>query len=235
MKTTIIFGLGFLVAVLLLSSFNSIKFLERQTQICHDCVSDNFKEVPLVDFFSDVARYNGTHVKEVKPGLRSATGNKLIEPSRLCMYSLDTLKKFICFIETYSDQAKLNHKGLGINFYYAVYPKKKLLNGENYGSLHTLYMVPTYYHPSLKKAIPIDLKALANYRISNPNDEKISPLTFSLDSLFKRDPKHVAFIMNSSSFSSSTYDDDGNIILNQGQLCPPACVGTQYLFGSRTY
>ena len=228
MKTLIVFSAGFILAALVLTGFTNNSAPERETRICHDCKTDNFKEIPINDFFADIARYNGTHVKGIRNATRQAQDNNpKVEPARVCIYSLDTLKKFICFIETYAKAAQIPTDSLGINFYYAVYPKRKHIGDHNVGSLHTLYLTPTYYDARNEMYMPIHLKALATFRMEHPNIKYISPRRFSLDSLRNSLTYTTAFMMSASTFESTTtsFTTSGGTKINQGQLCPPACSG----------
>jgi hypothetical protein len=242
MKTVFTFICGCLLTTLVLTGFTSYQdSAKRDTKICHDCKRNDFLNIPLKDYFDDIARYNGTHVEDVRREMRQANGRD-IEPSRVCMYTLDTLKKFICFIETYAAQAKIPTKRLGINFHYAVYPQRKVIAGKKVGNLHTLYLTSTYYDPKLDSIKDIDLRATARYAtvpaFKDSLDNAKVEFPVSLKSLFKRFPNQKAFMMGASAFQSASSSAENSVLsepppsdpmairVNQGQLCPPACKST---------
>ncbi len=108
-------------------------------RIVSTCDTSNFKLVKLADFVKDVARYKNTHTKRINADL--AAYNK--KASRSCWYSLDVLKKFICLVESEGNKQGLSADEMGIRFFYAVYPADHMVNGRQFGMLHTLYMAPT--------------------------------------------------------------------------------------------
>lgn len=182
---------------------------------------DNFKLVPVADFIQDVARYNGTHVKEVATGLRSSTN--AMNPSRACVYTLDTLRKFMDFIEYYSDQSKVKGR-LGIRFFYGVYPMSQSIHGQEYGSLHTLFMVPVFYDSAAQVFIEFDPKSSADSTFANDG----IPYPYRIQDIANlRKPGASVFMLDASAvvfnYPIVRFVSDDIIALNQGQLCPPNC------------
>lgn len=162
MKTLLKSGGTLTIGVLLLFGLasNTLQQRPRETTICPTCVKDSFKGVNLDALVRNVARYRGTHLKLVEANMEKWTLDQK-RAARTCTYTLDTLKKFICLIETYSKQASINPKDLAIRFAYGVYPKDEKVYNEKYGSLHTLFMIPAKYDSVKNVFVEFDPKATA--------------------------------------------------------------------------
>jgi hypothetical protein len=112
-------------------------------KICSSYEQDDIARISLHELMEDAARYRTTHAQPVEETMgRLSLQNKTA--SRSCYFSLETLKKFLYYVETYSQSHNIQTKDLAINFYYTIYPKEKEMpNGKKYGSLHSLYLVPS--------------------------------------------------------------------------------------------
>lgn len=245
MQTSLKRGLILIVSVSALALFASYVTNEnRSTRICHDCVKDEFKRVSLHDLIDDVARYRGTHMKDITADMRAHTYQK--EPSRSCTYTFDTLKKFMCLVETYSKMAGIEPKDLAIRFVYGVYPKKEPLYGEQYGSLHTLFMIPAVFQPSTGAFVEFDPELTAHrpkyledklkarqMKLSYPFYalSDLAPLAMQdtsvrvmvLDATSFHKPSRYATRSGSAASSSSALLTTTSYTWNQGMLCPPNC------------
>jgi hypothetical protein len=173
--------------------------------VCTDCTNDKFYGVTIEDFMKNVARYKSTHYDVINKDPYMARNN--FEDARSCWFSLDTLKKLICLIETYTAQLKgvgnPDSLGLGLRFYYAVYPQDTALAPQAaYISHHTLIMVPTYN----TKGENIDFDPRYGVDIA----KLLSPINFS---------KTIFAV----TLSGDKRTDNSVMAKNQGQLCPPTC------------
>ena len=198
---------------------------------CYTCKQDEFYGLTVDEFMEGVARYKNTHAKLVNadPYMQS---NKL-EASRSCWYSIDTLKKFICLIEQYSKKVDVKPEDLGIRFYYAVYPSTgPVLNGSNYKSLHTLFMVPTVTGAD---SIPVDFDPRYSAGVreggkdatqdSGKQDSKQSTDNpkYRYYTITQLDKNVKLLMLESETAASATTT---GMAKNQGQLCPPTCNGS---------
>jgi hypothetical protein len=244
MKPFATFTCGMICAILLMLGLSVCAPLIKTSDVeestrCVDCEKDNFLEVPLDHFMENVARYNGTHVKDTEPEMRRITRQKLA--SRTCTYSIDTLKKFICILEKYAGKHGIVSKDLAIKFFYGVYDQKQKVNGEFYGSQHTLYMVPAVYDNSQGvyhefSAKPLTTGVDSGYK---PQDTSRSYLTlrdiaplamenpsvkvFMLDATSFDAPTRQAIRSTTSSASAATPGITPTYVWNQGLLCPNNC------------
>jgi hypothetical protein len=237
------FGLGAL----------TIYFVQRTSpapsatnQICLDYSASHFTGANLDTVLSDLARYNGTHVPAVEADMRNNGINK--RASRVCTFPLDTLKKFIYFLEKYSSQYRVSPQDLAIGFYYGVYPKKMIsTTGEDYGSLHTLFMVPATFDQDEKRYVdydPINNVPLAEHisKVESEEQDKVNQEKKDKVDQGKRDDdkqkeknkgkskeSYKAFILGmprttqSRSFAASASSTLQPMLKNQGGLCPPRC------------
>jgi hypothetical protein len=198
---------------------------------CYTCKQDEFYGLTVDEFMEGVARYKNTHANLVNadPYMMS---NKL-EASRSCWYSIDTLKKFICLIEQYSKKVDVKPEDLGIRFYYAVYPSTgPVLNGSNYKSLHTLFMVPTVTGAD---SIPVDFDPRYSAGVRDGGKEDAQDTGKRDTKQSPKDPKakyytitqldkNVKLLMLESETAASATTT--SMAKNQGQLCPPTCNGS---------
>ncbi|MFZ6009594.1 MAG: hypothetical protein ACOYXT_04540, partial [Bacteroidota bacterium] len=212
-------------------------------KVCVNCSTDDFVGVPLKEFMMDVARYNGTHAKDILSELRTETPQDL--PSRTCMYSLGRIKEFICQMERYTVKAGLNPDDLGIRFYYGIYPEKKKIAGQLYEGLHTLFMVPSIYDSRSQRYIDFDPKATAEKRYNNElykgiyKKAQFTPqhnfaALADLVPLALADSSIVIFMLDASAVKPPVGSIVGmapveTSVMNQGQLCPPNCPPRNFL------
>ena len=128
------------------------------------------------------------------------------EDARVAWYPLDTLKKFICTIEKYSDSLNIPSSQLGINFYYAIYGDNK--HRRDYSFRHTLYCVPTVGHDSIH--YDFDPRYASKYGKDSAyylSDFARAPLQTSVNLL----------MLGASSAPPNPLD------VNKMNLCPPTC------------
>ncbi|HEY0744828.1 MAG TPA: hypothetical protein VGD40_25350 [Chryseosolibacter sp.] len=240
-----------LIAIGALASFSFITYqtrpANRDVRICHDCTSEAFRRVSLKQLMYDIARYKGTHVKQITPEMAAHTYQE--SAARSCTYSLDTLKKFICLIETYSKKANIKPQELAIRFFYGVYPKKEIVNDEKYGSLHTLFMIPAVFEPSTGTYVEFDPQMTAEpkkdflARLSKTQFKSSFPfyalrdlapyalLDDAIDVLVldsRAIPKKSKYLRRSSAPESGSFSV-AQYSWNQGMLCPPNCPTTDFL------
>jgi hypothetical protein len=210
----------------------------------------DFELVPIETFYKNISRYYGTHCKLIRkdmPQNRATTpqgrrGAKQ-EPSRMFIYSVNTLEKFFGLIKEYARSAKLDSSKLAIRFYYGVYPIDKRVAREKYESLHTLFMVPNYWSEHQNRYVDLDIKRLSDDVANNgyPNKNKEDFIAeYYLESIYNKntmaDPVSKARAIFMLDASAIKYNGDYPVktanllplssdppVINQGQLCPPAC------------
>lgn len=214
-------------------------------------VEKDFELVPIETFYKNISRYYGTHCKLIRKDMPqnkatwSLGGNKgrRQEPARMFIYSVNTLEKFFGLIKEYGRSAELDPNKLAIRFYYGVYPMDKQVAREKYESLHTLFMVPNYWSERLNRYVDLDIKRLsedvANSGYSNKDKEDFIAGYF-LQSMYNKDnmndPMSKARGIFMLDASAVRYKGDYPVktasllplytdppVINQGQLCPPAC------------
>jgi hypothetical protein len=251
------FGFGALTVYLILRNSPEPS---ATNQICLDYSASHFTGSDLKEVMSYIARYNGTHVPVVEADMRNYGIEK--NPSRVCTFPLDTIKKFIYFLEKYSSEKGVSPKDLAIGFYYGVYPKKMLAKtGEDYGSLHTLFMVPATFDQDKKQYIdydPINNVPLSVHisNVKSEGQDKVNQEKKGKGDQEKRDDdkreekdktkgkeSYKAFILSmpgtvqSRSFAASTSLTQQPMLKNQGGLCPPRCPTLTYslLDGTESY
>jgi hypothetical protein len=169
---------------------------------CYTCKQDEFYGLTVDEFMEGVARYKNTHANLVNA-------------------------------DPYMKKVDVKPEDLGIRFYYAVYPSTgPVLNGSNYKSLHTLFMVPTVTGAD---SIPVDFDPRYSAGVrdggkedaqdtgkrdtkQSPKDTKAKYYTITqLD-------KNVKLLMLESETAASATTT--SMAKNQGQLCPPTCNGS---------
>jgi hypothetical protein len=230
LSLSIVLAFGFGAFSTLLVQCNSR--IETPTdQICMDYSNSHFTGANLDTVLSDLARYNGTHVPAVEADMRNNGIEK--RASRVCTFPLDTLKKFIYFLEKYSSQHRVSPEDLAIGFYYGVYPKKMIsTTGEDYGSLHTLFMVPAALDQKSNDYIdydPINNVPLATHIRNEVKQEKKGKEKGEETGKVKRKEPFMAYIlsMSETAQSRSLAASAGSLVQpmakNQGGLCPPRC------------
>jgi hypothetical protein len=201
---------------------------------CPDPCTGNMKWVKLseaVDMISEYGKhqYKGIHENMVN-SLRPTKGPQadLFADSRYITFPLDTIKKFICKIESMlGREAHLNSVNqpikacdLGIKFYYAAYSG---LAGEadiehTTKGRHTLIMVPTYWDTALKNYVEFFPGFLWADKHPMTIEQVLDVYTpqkrLQLLALLKRMPVGMGPEVVS-------LDSDRDAGKNQGNLCPP--------------
>ncbi|SDF52057.1 hypothetical protein [Chitinophaga filiformis] len=202
---------------------------------CPDPCTGPMKWVKLneaVEMISEYGKhqYKGIHENMVKD-LQATKGPQanLFADSRYITFPLDTIKKFICKVESMlGREAHLNSVNqpikscdLGIKFYYAAYPgiaAEADIEHTKKGR-HTLIMVPTYWDTALKNYVeffPGFLQANKHpMTIEQVLDVYTNPQkTKQLLTLQKRMPVGMGPEMVS-------LESEKEVGKNQGNLCPP--------------
>lgn len=223
MPTVIALSIG--MGVLLNIVFE--KFVAKQNaenQICMNFSAEPFSGSNLDSVRSDLSRYIGTHELAVEAQMRLNGINK--RASRSCTFPLDTIKKFIYYLEKHASKHNVRSTDLAIGFHYGVYPKKMITpNGQDYGSLHTLFLIPAKYDPVTQNYFnydPINNKDLSYYYDVKAWNAIILRIYESITS---------RAIM----VSPSTPPIQEPMAKNQGGLCPPRCPSTSITSSSKGY
>lgn len=233
------FGGGLLTGALVVVLFSST--MKRNVPDARAAIIDRpgdieYVEVPLSEFFKDVARYNFKHAKKVEPTM-GHTENK---PSRMFLYSVDVLEDFIVLVKKLGRQAGIKSEDLGIRFYYGVYPRGQRIKGQDYSSLHTIFMVPNRWSEKEQKFIDIDIRQLSIAARSNARaykqDKEAFIEQYYLQKIYNADTTASSFMLDASAIEYSGKEPIYNkaaffpsslrverVVINQGQLCPPNC------------
>jgi len=202
-----------------------------------DCDNDGFFGLTAMDFMKGIARYRDKRWRQVNKIARQDVPGRRFNDPRSCWYSLDTLKKFICLIEKYSQQLGLPSDKLGINFYYAVYPGQGVWN-EDYRCAHTLFMAPTFSqpvlnHPDSSVNIDFDPRFTVDERSRNPG----LPIQTYAEILRTGNASRQVLVLDGSNANGAlrrgSLETPPTMFRNQGQLCPnfPNCpVGVTSVF-----
>lgn len=213
------------------------------TPDCLTCDRD-FDGVLAKDFIRVVARYRKTHwdvinrianlpgvASGVNPNTADINGNPTFQDSRCVWFSLDTIKKFMCYMERYSDSVGIPSDSLGIRFYYAVYPDTATSDfpeseyGTRFGQ-HTLYMVPTRQ----VQGEGIDFDPRISYENKNknhlPNDSAIVYLAQLLGNPSNLNKELLVFPGAHASRTATTLTQA--YFWNNGKLCPTNCPAEVY-------
>lgn len=159
------------------------------------------------EFLEVTREYRDKRWKLINVQLPSMTDNHDTADARAIWFSLDSLKKFICTIEKYSEQLHIKPEDLGVRMYYAVYK-----HDSEYQGLHTLFMVPTFAVSGSKdEEQDFDPRASVLYR----NELKVRDSVITFVDL-ARFPNQRTLILSKSAENTS-------LVRNTGQLCPPKC------------
>jgi hypothetical protein len=130
--------------------------------------------------------------------------------ARTVWFNLDTLKKFLWYVETTSKKNGLTDlKGLGVRIYYARYPISTdyatyddLTNvNTGFANMHTVFMVPTYFSTDRNYNVEFD----PNF-ITNNKPELLTKLC--------NDPNQVLTVLR-------VMSDPSTMTQNHGDLIPP--------------
>ena len=212
-------------------SFNISK--EPLYSSCYNCVVDDIHGETAAEFADVTGRYRTTHQKlynaYVSNQFTSLTGwnspytvsAKGFKDARSCWYSVDTLKKFICLLEKFSEKVNLKPADLGVRFYYGNYTETYQRDVPS-AIHHTLYLTPTY---TTKDGAKIDFEArisAANGTITtlasliNRNDSipYFNQPLFMIAGTTEQNKRKVAMTPSGS--------PEDNVSMNQGDLCPPS-------------
>lgn len=160
--------------------------------------------------------------------------------ARSCWYSIERLKRFIQIMEDYSNLLSSNKKSeLGIRFYYATYTEdSSILYDPLYAGCHTLYLVPT------KKigGFDIDFDPRALGSDGNPIFTRLDQLISGAPGAPEKESEETElFIMGGDETIKDVVqqnmrfsDTNEDAPMNQGGLCPPYNLNTNYSDGNST-
>ena len=186
-----------------------------------DCYADPSYGIPATEFMQGVARYRQVHQGVVNAN-NSAVYGLNFEDARSFWYSLDTLKKFICLIERYSDSLHIPEDSLGVRIYYAVYPNQAGGPTTGYACHHTLFFVPTRSNPGTGQAYDFDPRQNGKVygSILDTQQVKANPAYYASLRLLILGKSMVTMVT-----SPGTSANPAVVPLssNEGQLCPPNC------------
>jgi hypothetical protein len=252
---------GLLLVLLLSSTTREKTDLENKTEPRSPeltVAASGFHLVPIDTFYKNVARYRSMHVKAVRPLMPGATQTdgrpamgpdglqKKKEPSRMFIYTIDWLEKFIVMVRSEAITGGIDPEWMAIRFYYAVYPEGKKIGGHDYGKLHTLYMIPNYWNADQGRYMDLDLIGAVNeIQKAEEQDKELSGKErqdiikkYFLENIpkaargkirvFMLDASTVAWKGREPSPVGSLFLPEPPVI-NQGQLCPPNCPTTSLL------
>lgn len=241
-KILLLSNLGWMLVTMLIMA-NCTNNSNSANSICTDCPSDNFYGVEASKFVKGLARYRNFKWNAInKRDSAEINNGKPFEDARSCWYSIDTLKKFICLLEKYSQYvgSGIQHENLGIRFYYAAYDVSvndtyqiKTISKDAQstytqplGLYHTLFMVPTYHDKEVNLDIDFDPRASCGKTIEEINQHPVNPdqiVNPTAKDLFiwnkyLADSTSKLFILDHTSVTAKTPS-----VQNQGRLCPPNC------------
>ena len=175
--------------------------------VCTDCRDAETYGHTMAEFLEVTREYRDKRWKLINAQLPTMTEKHDTVDSRAIWFSLDSLKKFICTIEKYSEQLHIKPEDLGVRMYYAVYKHDSEFQG-----LHTLFMVPTFAVSGSKdEEQDFDPRASVLYR--DELKERDSIVTFV----------DLAKFPNQRTLILSKSVESAGLIRNNGQLCPPTC------------
>jgi hypothetical protein len=217
---------SFALGAITMAIINKLYLTEPATsRICSSYDRDDIARISLHELMEDAARYRTTHAQLAEDTMRQLSLQNKIA-SRSCYFTLETLKKFLYYVETYSKSHEIQSKQIAINFYYTVYPREKVMpNGKQYGSLHSLYLVPSKLDSESRGYDDFDpisnktLTQLVNYREKPNQGSGINGIIDRLKQtqIFALAPQPVFQLMSSPQAGAS---DTAPLMRNQGGLCP---------------
>jgi hypothetical protein len=196
------------------TSPNSVVAGEDKNLICDNYSSTTFEGLDSKLILEMAKNYKDNYYPSMHP-----TGNESLD-ARSIWFNLDTLKKFIWYIESKSIKNGLqNIPGLGIRLYYARYPKAEKyaefpnLSNVNptYQNMHTVFMLPTYKDAATGFNVEFD----PNFIKNNVPES----LKFRLQ-MAKKNPERNSFEVFCFRAISSD-PNDPNLSQNHGNLIPP--------------
>lgn len=209
-------------------------YIKGGTSIGSSCGKDGFKGLTLNQLLWGIARYRQTRWDSIN-ALQYMQKNQ-IQDARSCWYSLDTLKKYICFIEQYANTLHIPADSLGIRLYYAVYSNKVGWYQE-YESHHTLFIVPTFkytYATAQKGASGVsdaNIDFDPRYSVKNKISGDQNPHRYTFQEIYERgDVDLNVFCLDASTANNDTGNNKNRNEMisvaskNEGQLCPPTCI-----------
>lgn len=223
-RTPVAIAIGIAIGVVttILIEMLSEQEEKSKTSICMDYSASPFDGVVLDSVLDDIGRYGGTHVPAIEASMAAAGINK--PASRSCTFPLDTLKKFIYYLEKYSARHRMNTDTLAVKFYYGVYPQTMTApNGMEYGSLHTLFLVPTFYKEETNEYIDYD--PLTGRLLSTLDNTSIAMVLGV--------PELRRFYAVLPKLPSNSQQQP--MVKNQGGLCPPNNCDSELLSRTTSY
>jgi hypothetical protein len=172
----------------------------------------NYKNSPFSGLSSNLIREMVVNYKSNPSYPMWNNGNADIDPdARSIWFNLDTLKKFIWYVETLSVNNKINNiDKLGVRLYYGRYPTTSTTSAFteltnmplNYTNRHTVFMLPTYFD--------------GTYNVDFDPNLMEGGIPKSLSPILKN--KENITLMAYRTFST---EPTNNMMQNHGDLIPP--------------
>lgn len=189
-----------------------------------DCYADPSYGIPATEFMEGVARYRQVHQGVVNTNNNNVYGLSF-EDARSFWYPLDTLKKFICLIERYSDSLHIPADSLGVRIYYSVYPNKV---GQNPATSevchHTLFFVPTRTDPSTGQAFDFDPRQNGKVYVN-----MIDTAVARANPAYYSSLRLLILGKTTAQLAATAGTNLTPLSSNEGQLCPPNCPNSSTL------
>jgi hypothetical protein len=217
-------AVSFIIGVITTVLFIKLYPSSSKNQICISYEKDDIPRITLDELMEDAARYRDTHAKPAQDAMRQFLV-KNSTASRSCYYSVETLKKFLYYVEVYSKKHNIDPNNLAINFYYTVYPETKIMpDGKEYGSMHSLYLVPSKLNSESNGYDDFDVISNQTIEQLTANDTNVSqkPGTTSISKLketriFAIAPQYAIQTTRNAMTSNLT---GSPLMRNLGGLCP---------------
>jgi hypothetical protein len=205
---------------------------------CYNCDTDVFRGLTVQQYQTGIDWYDSVRWQVINRSGKLVAANPV--DSMSCWYSLETLKRYICLIERYSDSLNISPDKLGIRFHYAVYKDPVVMEyGRNYTNLHTLFLTPTmlidssdvdfdprytdvHLTAATLRSMTVDsmLQHLAIQRL----DRSVMPLVIPYFNPKTGLAAPSTFAATGAAFATATTSGGVTVMgQNQGQLCPPTC------------
>lgn len=170
-----------------------------------------------------VSNYYHRQYQAINIGSNRVAFPNSMTDSRMVFFSLDTLKRLIYNIETYTRNLPETEKAnLGVNVYFASYSDSQahFNHGINYTNRHTLVFIPAYFNDADKAGKSFDPRFVEN------NGNKIEKAL-----LTSADFNNPGTIMGTIARLSSTVSDANGAMFSQnnGTAMPPPPAGEALL------
>lgn len=159
---------------------NRINQLEKNGYICNNYSNEPVNQMDKNEVLGMIRNYynnqyaaiHSTNNPNNAPLVKFPSNNISTNKDGRCVFfDLQTLKRLLYYIEKSAQGFSTSDKNnLGINIYYASYPRDKemVINGFNYTNRHTLVMIPAIFDASQKMAKDINICGNLTTASANP-------------------------------------------------------------------